>query len=310
MEERIIDDEYGRGIRLKKTEDGYVDVTDELAQDEQAEPAEQEQTQEAETAEEIVFEFPDLEEDDEDLVGLSPEEALELRKRKEAEAIALKEEYKKLCDEGNEMLDTQSYKAAELKFEKALKKDAIATEASVGYWRAKTSDFTQPDILIEEYLEAGYESLEYDLGYMAVEQIKKDYRPVFEKRLEELSEEEAPLEKAVTQKQENRRKILKERIKKSLIKFAVSALPMLALLALTIVLGMKIRSTPDGRFIWYTVASGVVFAAAFAVFGVFTNKLINALRINRANETLSSTEDGAKLLEIREYKELYARFLD
>ena len=31
MEERMIDDEYGRGIRLKKTTDGYVDVTDELA---------------------------------------------------------------------------------------------------------------------------------------------------------------------------------------------------------------------------------------------------------------------------------------
>ena len=31
MEERIIDDEYGRGIRLKKTKDGFVDVTDELA---------------------------------------------------------------------------------------------------------------------------------------------------------------------------------------------------------------------------------------------------------------------------------------
>ena len=32
MEERIIDDEYGRGVRLKKTKDGYVDVTDELAE--------------------------------------------------------------------------------------------------------------------------------------------------------------------------------------------------------------------------------------------------------------------------------------
>ena len=33
MEERIIDDEYGRGIRLKKTKDGYVDVTDELTEE-------------------------------------------------------------------------------------------------------------------------------------------------------------------------------------------------------------------------------------------------------------------------------------
>ena len=29
MEERTIDDEYGRGVRLRKTRDGYVDVTDE-----------------------------------------------------------------------------------------------------------------------------------------------------------------------------------------------------------------------------------------------------------------------------------------
>ena len=28
MEERMIDDEYGRGIKLRKTKDGYVDVTD------------------------------------------------------------------------------------------------------------------------------------------------------------------------------------------------------------------------------------------------------------------------------------------
>ena len=37
MEERIIDDEYGRGIKLRKTKDGYVDVTDELSEKENAE---------------------------------------------------------------------------------------------------------------------------------------------------------------------------------------------------------------------------------------------------------------------------------
>ena len=51
MEERIIDDEYGRGIRLKKTKDGFVDVTDELA----AEQGEEEQ------ADEVSFEFPMME---------------------------------------------------------------------------------------------------------------------------------------------------------------------------------------------------------------------------------------------------------
>ena len=73
MEERIIDDEYGRGIRLKKTKEGYVDVTDELA----------EGGEEYEDAEEVAFEFPvlDTDEDDEDLVGLSPEEAARVREK-------------------------------------------------------------------------------------------------------------------------------------------------------------------------------------------------------------------------------------
>ena len=45
MEERIIDDEYGRGIRLKKTKEGYVDVTDELAQAPQEETENEAETQ-------------------------------------------------------------------------------------------------------------------------------------------------------------------------------------------------------------------------------------------------------------------------
>lgn len=42
---------------------------------------------------------------------------------------------------------------------------------------------------------------------------------------------------------------------------------------------------------------------------MFTNKFVNALRMNRANEDLSSTEDGEKLLKIRAYKELYEHFV-
>ena len=49
MEERIIDDEYGRGVRLKKTKDGFVDVTDELTDG-----------TDMEEGEEITFEFPYL----------------------------------------------------------------------------------------------------------------------------------------------------------------------------------------------------------------------------------------------------------
>ncbi len=304
MEERIIDDEYGRGIRLKKTGDGYVDVTDELAESGEDEGVAQTH------ADEIMFEFPDLEEDDEDLVGLSPEEAIALRKKKEEEAAARKAEYERVCKEGDDLLETGSFKAAELKFERALLLDDEAKEASVGYWRAKTADFADPDILVDEYLDAGFENLEFDLGYNAVDEIKKAYKPVFERRLQELEEEEAPLKAEIEEKQAERREILKARIQKAALWFCVSALPMIAALIVAIVFGTKILSTPDGRYIAPTVVGAAFFVVFLIVFGVMTNKLLNALRINRANEKLSSTEEGKRLVRIREAKELYARFLD
>ena len=75
MEERIIDDEFGRGIKLKKTKDGYVDVTDELAEGE---------TEEYE-GDEVEFSFPVFDTDDEELVGLTPEEAQAVLQKREEE---------------------------------------------------------------------------------------------------------------------------------------------------------------------------------------------------------------------------------
>ena len=134
MEERIIDDEYGRGVRMKKTKDGYVDVTDE-AIDTGAE--------EVQTEEEVAFEFPVLEtdEDDETLAGLTPEEAMALIRQREEEARQRKEDYEKACAEGETLLAEGDFANAERVYEKALGLDQIAVEASVGYWRAKTENF-------------------------------------------------------------------------------------------------------------------------------------------------------------------------
>ncbi len=300
-EERIIDDEYGRGVKLRKTEDGFVDVTDELAENE---------TQDKEQ-EEISFAFPmeETEEDDEDLAGLSPEEAAALRKQKAEAAERRKAEYDKAVAEGNALLETGSFHAAELKFEKALQLDDPATLASVGYWRAKTADFTNPDVLIEEYVEPGIESLEYDLGYEAADIIKREYREVFLRRFNELAEQEKPLAERVEGKQQKRREILKDRRKNSVIAFIATAIPLLVCLILTVVFALKITTTPDGRYIPVTAVFGGISLVAFIVFAVFTNKLINTLRIYTANERLTSTEEGEELFQIREYKDLYEALL-
>jgi len=305
MEERIIDDEYGRGIRLKKTKDGYVDVTDELAERENENGQESETEKEYE--EEIAFEFPvfDADEDDEDLVGLSPEEALRLRREKEEAEERRKADYKRACEEGNELLSSGSFKAAELKFEKALALDDIATDASVGYWRAKTADFTEPEVLIDEYVESGTESMEYDLGYEAVVQIKKQFHGVFEEKRLELTKEVEPLANKVQQAQEERREVLKARLKKATGFFVGVTLPTVALLILTIVIGLKNLTTREDTYVLPTIILGAGFFLFFIAFMVFTNKWLNVLRLRRANERTGSTEEGAKLLEMQGYLQLY-----
>ena len=297
MEERIIDDEYGRGVRLRKTKDGYVDVTDELTE-----------TPQDDDAEEIAFEFPvmDMDEDDEDLVGLSPEEAAALRKKKEEDEQKRVEAYHRACKEGEELLVSGSYKAAELKFEKALQLDEEATDASVGYWRAKTADFTQPEILIDEYVEAGIETLEYDLGYKATDVIKEKYKDVFEKNYERLAAEEKPLAQAVEEKRLARRQVLAPRRVKTTVVFACVAIVTFAAILLTVFFALKIPTTRDGAYILPTCICAGIAAVLFIVSMVVTNKWINALRIYAANEKTSTTEEGKRLIAIREEMALYA----
>lgn len=304
MEERIIDDEYGRGVRLRKTKDGYVDVTDELADGETPETDD--------VGEEIAFEFPTLEnydKDDEDLVDLSPQEAERVRKEKAEAAARRQAEYERLCQQGEKMLESGSYHAAELEYEKALQLDDVATAASVGYWRAKTADFTDPDVLASEYVDAGIESLEYDLGYEATDIIKQNYRSAFEKRIQELTEEETPLAQKVEEKQDARREILSARKLRWGVAFILCTIPTIALIIATVVVGLKNFGAPDTRYLIPTIILGVVAVGFFVAFMIVTNKFINAGRMYRKNERLSSTEDGLRLLEIRDYKELYEALL-
>lgn len=302
MEERIIDDEYGRGIRLKKTADGFVDVTDELA-------ARQEGEEEQET-DEVAFEFPVFDgEDDEDLATLTPEEAIALRKKKEEAAAKRKADYQMACEEGEAMLASGEFAKAEQLFEKALQLDEVATQASVGYWRAKTENFAKPDILIDEYAEEGMESLEYDLGIDATDEIRTEYKEVFKARLEALKAEEKPLAEVVEGKQKRRRELLSSRLRSSIILFTAVLLPTLAGIILTAVLGAKIPTTRENTYILPTIILGAVSFVLFIVLVYFTNKLLNAARIYGKNERLSSSEEGRRLEIIRAYADLYEQLL-
>lgn len=298
MEERMIDDEYGRGVKLRKTKDGYVDVTDEAVD---------ENDESVMDAEEINFEFPTFEagEGEEDWIGLSPEEVEKRRKEREEEEAKRRLLYDESVQKGQELLAADDLDGAAKAFKKAMKHADEPTEAAVGYWTAKTERFTNPDALIEAYLDSGTESLEFDVGYEGIKTIRDQYGEVFQNRLAELEEEEAPLKEEVEEKQEKRRVYLKERVKKSAIVFGISFLPFVACAILAVVFGLKNFSTPDARYIPVTIGFGVGTLVFLIVFALCMNKFFNNFRLYRKNEKLESTEAGARLAEIALYKELY-----
>ena len=313
MEERIVDDEFGRKIRLKKTKEGYVDATDELAPDTDEEDLEDLSVllpEELRGEEDSTFFVPTYHtEDDEELVDLSPAEAERVRKEKAERLMRRKEAYKKACEEGEKLLQEGSFRAAELSFEKALRYDEVATEASVGYWRAKTMEFTDPDVLVEEYLKDGMDELESDLGVKATNYIKYRYKDAFEKRYQELVEQEKPYLESVESKQTARRETLTKRLQKTGLLFGAFVLVLAGILTATIYTLLQNFSTPDNRFVVPTIVLGCVSFVAFIATLVVTNKFFNASRMYRMNENLSSTDEGKALLEIREYKDLYEEFL-
>ena len=302
MEERIIDDEYGRGVRLRKTKDGYVDVTDEQVD---------ENDEEIVSAEEISFEFPTFEagEGEEDLIGLSPEE-VEKRRQEKAE----KEEKRRLAyvagvEKAQALLDAGDLETAAAEFKKAMRFSDEPTEASVGYWTAKTEGFANPDVLAEEFLDSGVESMEFDVGYHALEEIRAKYGDVLQNRLTELENEEAPLKEEVEGKQSSRRAYIKERLKKSGLIFGISVVPFIVSIVLLAVFGLKNFSTPDNKYIPATIAFGVATFVFLITFVLCANKWYNDFRLYRKNEKLESTESGARLAEIALYKEIYAYIL-
>ena len=126
---------------------------------------------------------------------------------------------------------------------------------------------------------------------------------------QKLEEEELPLAEEVEGKQAARREILGERRKKSGIKFLASAIPTVAFIVLAIVFGFKNLTVRDNRFIPATIAFAALSVVTFFIFLAFSNKFINACRIYNKNEKVSSTEEGERLLEIREYKDLYGALL-
>lgn len=292
MEERIIDDEYAKGIHMKKTKDGYT------AEDGEAKEGE----------EEAVFEFPDFAEDDEELATLTPKQAEEVLKAREEARKKAEKTFETAMKTGYALLEKKDFSGAETAFQTAEENASDFTEVSVALCRARTKDFAEPDALIEHY-NADYDDFAYELGTQGVDKIKADFSAPLKARLLEIEKELAPLKDTFQKKQESRKQTLLARRKKQLVPFVCFLLPCVATFLLGVIFLALVNTRPDTLFL--KVAIGCFGAFALLMLGLIptANKLYNTRRMLKKNEALSSTEDGKKVKRLSRLSAFYQKLL-
>ena len=149
MEERLIDKDDERLIRIKKKQD-EVDAEDATLPD---------GGEEAPAEEEVLVTLPEEEDEeyDEDLVGLTPSElAREKARRQKAEEEA-KDECAKLLTAAEEELRNENYERAASFFEQAASYGFEEERVAKGLWTARTKNFTATDAFYNaEYAEEFY----------------------------------------------------------------------------------------------------------------------------------------------------------
>ncbi len=293
MEERIIDKDDERLIRLKRTAEGETDAQDETAP-EGVEPAE----------EEVVVELPEGEYD-EDLVGLTPSQLqreLERRRKAEEEARA---ECEKLVTAAEELLLDKKFEEAEPLFAQAATYPFAQARVYKGLWNARTKDFADPDVLLHrEYAEEIASSDEEVKAY-----VRERCRGLEAER-ENAVREEAETAPAVLERQEKRRgAFLENRKFYSVRTLALFAGAILLLIGAAVSASFIVKTLSIAP----VVLTGVFGGAAFLLFVcalLFLRKYVVAQRLYRANESLFSTEEGSKLEALREKIECMNLILD
>ncbi len=293
MEERLMDDP--RKIKVKRNAVGGVeDATDELAPEEEVEIDLSE--------EELIL----PEELDEDLIGLAPsqlEKELERRKKEAEEAAA---ERDKLLSEGEELLKKQKYGDAEPLFSQALVYDPDCTRAREAIWLCRTRNFTQTDPLYErEYAE---EFAEEDPAVKGILREKlgeklKEERDAFE-------EEAAPLREKVRGVQRERRGAFLANRNYYRGRLLVFVAIFCAFVIAMSICGAQIVHVRVNTPVYLAIAFGALALLDLIPIIFLSRKFVVAQRLVKENETLSSTEDGARLEELETALETLALYLE
>ena len=300
MEERIIDDEDARLVKIKRTKNGD-DVVEDTGAEAEAAPSD-------ETADgsDYTVEFADDEDYDEDLVGLTPTQLKEELERRER----MKQEARDACDEciarGEALLREEDFAGAEEEFASAVSFLADDESAHRLLWMARTKNHTDT----ETYYDSDH-AYELQSAPQAVrdEVLARDGEKLRSER-ESLLAEIGQLETQVKPKRAERRDPLLANKNYYRVRLCVL---LLCVVCFAIASGISayytVRTTSIAPIITCAVfGGGAVISLIFTVF--YTRFLLVALRLYLANENLSSTEDGRTLLALKKREACLALILD
>ncbi len=294
MEERIIDREEGRGIRLTTTPEGETDAVDALTPETEGEESEAE----------AILTLPEGDEYDEDLVGLTPSQLKEELARRERAKKEAMEMSAKLTEEGEALLAEGDFAGAEGCFAQAIVYGYADERATEGLWNARTHGFTEIEPLLtpeaSEELEENEEARE-----LVVARLGEALRAEREKAEGE-EKELAPVFEA---KQKERREAFAANKAYYLLRFGISFGALVVFLVACAVSASFILRTMSIAPVVLTAVFGGLAFVSLAVTVVFTRGLVVASRLCRKNEKLSSTEEGARLQGLREKLSALSRIL-
>ena len=280
-EERLIDDDKDRKYKIVKNADGE----DELVLDDP--PAEEE------PEEELGFEVPELDSDDEEAAIMTPEQlAAREKMREEAEAVK-QEKLKKIAEHALSLLEEKKYDDAGYVLAEA---DELGEDGEIYALKLRTAtrdftDFTNA--------EEGGEAVNGVKKFTAKESVEKfaHILPTLKVKSEELKKEAEALDSENEEKKSERRVVFKSKRNKSVVLFVATVVPLIAFAVLAIYYGTHLTTVKDGAniplFITFVSLAGVFFIGA-VIAAKFLWKNANNLKLNEKN---SATKLGRKLEE-------------
>ncbi len=297
MEERMLEEENERLVKITKNANGETeDVLDTLVE---GELEQEEQT-------EVLLEFPEEEEFDETLAGLSPQEVAAELARREAAAREAQEKHDELLSAGNALLEKEQFEEAEEAFEEALAYLSDSFEAGKGLWLARTRSFSNLEVFFDEDISLAVAQSSDEVKAFVRENAGEELT----KQRRALEEEAQPIRERVSAGQNERRTAFKAHrnyyLWRTLGFVACFALMLTGALVSASFLVRTTEITPTVLLITFAVLALVALCIALG----FGRKLYLAQKMCSDNEKLSSTKEGAYLAGIEEKLERLQEVLD